>query len=78
MNPYVTGTMIRRLREERKMTQLQLAGKIGVTDKAISKWETGRGYPDIALVEPLAEALGVSVIELFSGEEDALMLCELP
>ncbi|MBR5339767.1 MAG: helix-turn-helix domain-containing protein [Lachnospiraceae bacterium] len=69
MNPYVTGTMIRRLREERKMTQLQLAGKIGVTDKAISKWETGRGYPDIALVEPLAEALGVSVIELFSGED---------
>ena len=68
MNPYVTGTMIRRLREERKMTQLQLAGKLGVTDKAISKWETGRGYPDIALVEPLAEALGVSVIELFSGE----------
>ena len=69
MNPYVTGTMIRRLREERKMTQLQLAGKLGVTDKAISKWETGRGYPDIALVEPLAEALGVSVIELFSGED---------
>ena len=69
MNPYVTGTMIRRLREERKMTQLQLAGKIGVTDKALSKWETGRGYPDIALVEPLAEALGVSVIELFSGED---------
>ena len=69
MNPYVTGTMIRRLREERKMTQLQLAGKLGVTDKAISKWETGRGYPDIALVESLAEALGVSVIELFSGED---------
>ena len=69
MNQYVTGTMIRRLRENRKMTQHQLAGKIGVTDKAISKWETGRGYPDIALIEPLADALGVSIIELFSGED---------
>jgi DNA-binding XRE family transcriptional regulator/desulfoferrodoxin (superoxide reductase-like protein) len=69
MNQYVTGTMIKRLREEKKMTQDQLAGKIGVSDKAISKWETGRGYPDISLIEPLAETLGVSVIELFSGED---------
>jgi len=69
MNQYVTGTMIRRLREAKKMTQQQLAEKIGVSDKAVSKWETGRGYPDITLMEPLAEALGVSVIELFSGED---------
>ncbi len=69
MNQYVTGTMIKRLRENKKMTQLQLAERLSVSDKAISKWETGRGYPDIALIEPLAEALGVSVIELFSGEE---------
>lgn len=69
MNQYVTGTMIKRLRESRKMTQLQLAERLSVSDKAISKWETGRGYPDIALIESLAEALGVSVIELFSGEE---------
>ena len=68
MNKYVTGTMIKRLRENRKMTQLQLAERLRVSDKAISKWETGRGYPDIALIEPLAEALRVSVIELFSGE----------
>ena len=68
MNPYVTGSMIRRLREERKLTQLQLAERLCVSDKAVSKWETGRGYPDIALIEPLASALGVSVIELFSGE----------
>ena len=69
MNQYVTGTMIRRLRESRNMTQHQLAEMISVSDKAVSKWETGRGYPDISLVEPLAEALGVSIIELFSGED---------
>ena len=56
MNQYVTGTMIRRLREERKMTQQQLADLINVSDKTISKWETGRGYPDISLIEPLAGA----------------------
>ena len=61
--------MIKRLRESRELTQHQLAEMINVSDKAISKWETGRGYPDISLVEPLAEALGVSVIELFSGED---------
>ena len=69
MNQYVTGAMIRRLREERKMTQLQLAERLHVSDKAISKWETGRGYPDISLIEPLSAALGVSVLELISGED---------
>lgn len=67
-NQYVTGAMIKHLRENRKLTQSQLAQKINVTDKAISKWETGRGLPDVSLIEPLAKALGVSVIELFSGE----------
>ena len=69
MNQYVTGAMIKRLREEKRITQQQLAEIMNVSDKAISKWETGRGYPDITLIEPLAEALGVSVIELFSGED---------
>ena len=69
MNQYVTGTMVRRLREERGMTQTQLAEKLNVSDKAVSKWETGRGYPDITLLEPLAAALGVSVIELFAGQD---------
>lgn len=69
MNQYVTGAMIKRLREEKKITQQQLAEIMNVSDKAISKWETGRGYPDITLIEPLAEALGVSVIELFSGDD---------
>ena len=68
MNQYVTGAMIKRLRESRGLTQQQLAERINVSDKAVSRWETGRGYPDISLIEPLSAALGVSVIELFSGE----------
>ena len=67
-NEYITGAMIKRLREEKTLTQSELAEKIFVTDKAVSKWETGRGYPDISLVEALAKALGVSVIELLSDE----------
>ncbi len=68
MNQYVTGAMIKRLRESKNLTQQQLAEKMYTSCKTISKWETGRGYPDISLIEPLAGALGVSVIELFSGE----------
>ena len=67
-NQYVTGAMIKRLREKIHLTQAELAEKINVTDKAVSKWETGRGLPDISLIEVLAKALGVSVIELLSGE----------
>ena len=69
MNQYVTGAMIKRLREDRGLTQTQLAERLAVSDKAVSKWETGRGYPDITLIEPLAAALGVSVIELFAGRD---------
>ena len=67
MNQYVTGTVIKELREKNRMTQLRLAEKIGVSDKCISKWETGKGFPDISLLEPLAAALKISVIELLSG-----------
>ena len=69
MDRYVTGAVIRRLRERKKMTQDELAGKICVSGKAVSKWETGQGFPDISLLEPLAQALGISVIELLSGED---------
>lgn len=69
INQYITGAMIKRLREEKKLTQAELGERIFVTDKAISKWETGRGYPDISLIEPLAKALGLSIIELLSGED---------
>ncbi len=67
MNQYVTGAVIKELREKNKMTQLQLAQKLGVTDKTISKWETGKGYPDITLLEPIADAFRISVTELISG-----------
>lgn len=69
MNSYLTGASIRQLREARHLTQSQLAAQIGVSDKAVSKWETGRGLPDITLLEPLAAALGVSVPELLSGDQ---------
>ena len=69
MNKYVTGAVIKRLRENKKMTQEQLAKKIFVSAKAVSKWETGAGFPDISLLEPLATALGISVIELLNGED---------
>ena len=69
MEKYVTGAVIRRLREEKGMTQEELAERIHVSGKAVSKWETGRGYPDISLLDPLAGALGLSVIELLSGED---------
>lgn len=69
MTSYVTCSAIRSLREGAGLTQRQLAERIGVTDKAVSKWETGRGLPDVTLVEPLARALGVSVAELLSGEQ---------
>ena len=65
---YVTGNTIRTLREKKGLTQKQLAGQLAVSDKAVSKWETQRGLPDISLLEPLAQALGVSVAELLSGE----------
>lgn len=68
MDSYITGATIKRLREGKGITQQQLADKIGVSGKAVSKWETSKGLPDISLVEPLSQALGVSVMELMSGE----------
>ncbi len=71
MDQYITGEIIKRLREEKGLTQLELAKKLNVTDKAVSRWETGKGYPDIAILEPLSAALGVSVTELLTGENVA-------
>lgn len=68
MNNYITGKIIKELREKEELTQLELADIIGVSDKAISKWETGKGLPDITLIEPLSKALKVSIIELMNGE----------
>ena len=68
MNTYVTGAAIRQLRESRNLTQAALAEQIGVSSKTVSKWETGKGLPDISLLQPLAQALGVSILELMNGE----------
>ena len=68
MNTYVTGAAIRGLREKRGMTQAELADRIGVSSKTVSKWETAKGLPDIGLLQPLSQVLGVSVIELMNGE----------
>ena len=67
MNAYITGTTIKELREKKGITQAELAGVLSVSSKAVSKWETAKGLPDITLIEPLAKALGVSVMELMSG-----------
>ncbi len=69
MNSYITGGIIKKLRESRGITQAQLAEILNVSDKTVSKWETGKGYPDITLIEPLASVLDVSVMELLSGDE---------
>ena len=69
MDHYVTGAAIRALREKLGMTQAELAARLCVSDKAVSKWETGKGLPDISLLEPLAGALRVSVPELLSGRQ---------
>ena len=68
MNTYVTGNTIKQLRETRGLTQTELAERIGVSSKTISKWETAKGLPDISLLQPLAQELGISVIELMNGE----------
>lgn len=62
------GNFIRNLRKEVGLTQKELAEKIGVTDRAISKWERGLGCPDISLLEDVAKELNVSILELLKGE----------
>ncbi len=69
MNMYITGATIKSIRESKGMTQTELADMLGVTGKAVSKWETAKGFPDISLLQPLATALDTSVIELMNGEQ---------
>ena len=68
MESYITSKILKELRERKHFTQAELANILCVSDKTISKWETGKGLPDISLIEPLSKALGVSVIELMKGE----------
>ena len=68
MNQYITGSMIREIREKKGLTQARLAESLNISDKTVSKWETGRGYPDISLLEPLCKALSISIGELIAGK----------
>ena len=67
MDQYVTGAVIKELREKKQLTQVELAERLCVSYKTVSKWETAKGYPDVSLLEPLAKVLGVSITELISG-----------
>ena len=68
MNQEKIGKFICKLRKEKNMTQKDLADKLNITDRAISKWENGRGLPDLSLIKPLCEELDISINELLSGE----------
>ena len=63
-----TGQLITELRKEKGLTQKQLADALNVTDKAVSKWERGLSFPDVSMLEPLSELLGVSIMEILAGE----------
>lgn len=65
---YVTGKVIKELREKKNLTQKQLGNLLGVSDKTISKWETQKGLPDVGIITELAGFLGVSLAELLAGE----------
>lgn len=69
MNENKTGAFISSLRKEKELTQAQLAEKLNVTDKAVSRWETGKGLPDSSLLVPLSDIFGITVNELLLGEK---------
>ena len=68
MDKEKTGQLITELRKEKGLTQKQLADALNVTDKAVSKWERGLSFPDISMLEPISELLGVSIMEILAGE----------
>ena len=63
-----TGAMIAQLRRQKNLTQKELAEQLGITDKAISRWETGKGFPDVSILDRLANALDVTITEIVNGE----------
>jgi transcriptional regulator with XRE-family HTH domain len=71
MDKEKTGQLITELRKEKGLTQKQLADALNVTDKAVSKWERGLSFPDISMLEPISELLGVSIMELLAGERQS-------
>lgn len=76
MNQTKTGKLIAKCRKEKRLTQAKLAEKLGITDRAVSKWETGKGMPDPSVMLELCKILGITVNELLSGEEIGTKLCE--
>ena len=68
MNQELTGKFISQLRKEKNLTQKELADRLGISDKTVSKWETGNGMPDVSLLQPLCRELSVNLNELLSGE----------
>ncbi len=68
MNTYEFGKFLAQLRKEKGLTQIQLAEKLNVTDKAVSRWETGKNYPDIEIFRELADILDISISELLEGK----------
>ena len=68
MNQEKTGAFIAKRRKELNLTQKELADKLGITDRVVSKWENGRCMPDLSLLQPLSRTLGVGVNDLLSGE----------
>ena len=68
MDQQKIGVFIARRRKELNLTQKELADKLGITDRAVSKWENGRCMPDLSLLQPLSRILGVGVNDLLSGE----------
>ena len=71
MDKEKTGQLITELRKEKGLTQRQLADALNVTDKAVSKWERGLSFPDISMLEPISELLGVSIMEILAGERQS-------
>lgn len=72
MNQYKSGQLIAHKRKEKNMTQAELAEKLGVSNKSVSKWETGKCMPDYSVIEPLCAELGISAGELLNGEESGM------
>lgn len=71
MNQIAIGNLIEKKRKEQNLTQAQLAEKLGVSNKTVSKWENGKCMPDYGVIQPLCTELGVTVSELMDGEEQA-------
>ena len=71
MDKEKTGQLITELRKEKGLTQKQLAEALNVTDKAVSKWERGLSFPDISMLEPISELLGISIMEILAGERQS-------